>query len=116
MEDQNKPEGTPEAPKVPEKKTVEVKYEIQLGKLAIIVVLGVILAVTAGFFVGKEVGFTTGFSQVTVDKPAYCTADTFGGKVVVDCNELSNVSLDDLCQWASPDLRDKVKLVLITGN
>jgi hypothetical protein len=108
-------EETNPSPK-PEKKTVEVRYEIQMGKLAAIMLIGIIVAIGAGFFLGSQVGFATGFSQVTVEKPAYCTSDVYGGKVVVKCNELGNVSLDSLCQWASPELREKVKLVLITGD
>jgi hypothetical protein len=99
----------------PDKKTVEVKYEIQLGQLALILVVGMIVAVSAGFLIGKEVGFAKGFSDVDVTKPDYCTSDTVGGKVTVRCNELGNVTLDDLCKWASPDLQEKVKLVLVTG-
>jgi|GEM_PF-3352807 len=103
-EQQNKPQS--------EKKTVEVKYEIQLGQLTAIVIIGILIAIGAGFFVGKAVGAVA----VDVEKPDYCTADVSGGKVVVSCNELGNVSLDSLCQWASPELREKVKLVLITEN
>jgi|SRR3990172_931247 len=100
----------------PEKRTVEVRYEIQLGQLAAILIIGMIVAIGAGFFLGNEIGFSKGFSQIEVEKPAYCTSSAEGGKVVVECNELGNVSLDSLCQWASPDLRDKVRLVLITGD
>lgn len=96
------------------KRTVEVKYEVQLGQLIAIVVISLLLCVGAGFWIGKEVGFTKGFSQVAVEKPDYCTADTSGGQVVVKCNELGNVSLESLCQWASPELKEKVKLVLVT--
>jgi len=96
------------------KKMVEVKYEIQMGQLLVIIVIGLLLAIGAGFWLGHEMGYTKGFSQVDVEKPAYCTADTSEGKVIVKCNELGNVSLESLCQWASPDLKEKVRLVLIT--
>lgn len=95
-------------------KTVEVKYEIQLGQLLGVALLAVGIAIVLGFFVGNEYGHTKGFSQVTVEKPAYCTADTSAGLVQVKCNELGNVSMKDFCSWASPELKDKVKLVLIT--
>ncbi|MEM2874383.1 MAG: hypothetical protein QW063_03000 [Candidatus Nanoarchaeia archaeon] len=96
------------------KKTVEVRYEIQLGQLLAIVVISLLLCVGAGFWVGKEVGFAKGFSQVVVEKPDYCTADTSGGQVTVKCNELGNISLESLCKWASPELKEKIRLVLVT--
>lgn len=96
------------------KKMVEVKYEIQMGQLIGVVLLGILLVTIAGFWFGRETGFNKGFSQVTVEKPAYCTADNSGGKVVVKCNELGNVSLESLCKWASPELKDKIKLVIVT--
>ena len=95
------------------KKTVEVKYEIQLGQLLGVALLGVGLAVILGFWIGSSYGHATGFSQVTVEKPAYCTADTSAGTVKITCNELGNVSLESLCQWASPELKDKIRIVLI---
>jgi hypothetical protein len=95
------------------KKTIEVKYEIQLGQLLAIALLAVGLAAIAGFWGGNEYGYTKGFSQVTVDKPTYCTADTSAGIVSIKCNELGNVSMKDFCGWASPELKDKVKLVLV---
>ena len=97
-----------------QKKTVEVKYEIQLGKLLGIALLGVGLALVLGLFIGNGYGYAKGFSQVTVEKPAYCTADTSAGIVQVKCNELGNVSMKDFCAWASPELKEKVKLVLVT--
>jgi hypothetical protein len=97
-----------------QKKVVEVKYEIQLGKLLGIALLAVGLAILLGFFIGNSYGYTKGFSQVSVEKPAYCTADVSAGIVKIKCNELGNVSMKDFCNWASPDLKEKVKLVLIT--
>lgn len=102
-----------EQPQV-QKKTVEVKYEIQLGQLLGIALLGVGLAVILGFFIGNGYGYAKGFSQVEVDKPAYCTADTSAGLVKISCNELSNISLSTLCSVASPELKDKIRIVLIT--
>ncbi len=96
------------------KKTVEVKYEIQLGQLLGIALLGVGLAVILGFFVGNGYGYAKGFSQVEVVKPDYCTSDTSAGIVNVRCNELGNVSMKEFCSWASPELKEKVKLVLVT--
>jgi len=95
------------------KKTVEVKYEIQLGQLLGVALLGVGLAIVLGFWVGNSYGYTHGFSQVEVEKPAYCTTDMSSGHVIINCNELGNVSMKEFCNWASPELKDKVKLVLI---
>lgn len=96
-----------------QKKTVEVKYEIQLGKLLGVALLGVGLAMVLGFFIGNGYGFAKGFSQVDIEKPAYCTADTSAGMVQIKCNELGNVSMKEFCSWASPELKEKVRLVLI---
>jgi len=96
-----------------QKKTVEVKYEIQLGKLLGVALLGVGLALILGLFIGNSYGFAKGFSQVTVEKPAYCNADTSAGTVKISCNELGNVSMKEFCSWASPELKEKVRLVLI---
>ena len=98
-----------------QKKTVEVKYEIQLGQLLGVALLGVGLAIVLGFWVGSEYGFAKGFSQVDVIKPDYCNADMSAGTVNIKCNELGNVSMKDFCNWASPELKDKVKLVLINN-
>lgn len=97
-----------------QKKTVEVKYEIQLGQLLGVALLGVGLAVILGFFVGNGYGYAKGFSQVEVAKPAYCTSDTSAGFVNISCNEITNISLSTLCSVASPELKDKIRIVLIT--
>jgi hypothetical protein len=96
------------------KKTVEVRYEMQLGQLLSIALLGVGIAIVLGFWVGSSYGYAKGFSQVEVVKPAYCTADTSAGMVNISCNELGNVSMNEFCSWASPEMKEKVKLVLIT--
>lgn len=89
-------------------------YELLMGQLIIIVIVGILIAVGSGFLVGKYVGYAQGTSTAIVEKPNYCSTDKVDNKIVVRCNELGNVSLDNLCQWASPDLKNKIKLVLVS--
>lgn len=92
----------------------EQRYELLMGQLIAIVIIGILIAIGSGFWAGKYVGYAQGTSTAIIEKPAYCNADKVGGKIVVKCNELGNVSLDNLCQWASPELKDKIKLVIVT--
>ncbi|MFH0869054.1 MAG: hypothetical protein V1839_02400 [archaeon] len=89
-------------------------YELLMGQLIIIVIVGILIAIGSGFWIGKYVGYMQGTSAATVEIPNYCSSSGVNGKIIVKCNELGNVSLDNLCQWASPDLKNKIKLVLVT--
>ncbi len=91
----------------------EIRYELMMGQLILIVIVGILLSITAGFFIGKEVGLTKGISASIIEKPAYCTVDKQSDVVEVKCNELTNVSMDSLCEWISPELKDKIKIVVI---
>lgn len=93
----------------------EPKYELLVGQLMAIVIIGILVSIGSGFLVGKYVGFAQGSSTAVVEKPEYCSADKVDGHIVVRCNELGNVSLDSLCKWASPDLMEKIRLVIITS-
>ena len=92
----------------------EPTYELMVGQLIAIVIIGILVSIGSGFLVGKYVGYAQGTSTAIVDKADYCTTDKVGGRIVVKCNELANVSLDNLCQWASPELKEKIKLVIVT--
>jgi len=94
----------------------ELKYELQLGQLLIIVIVGILLSVGAGYLLGKQIGFSQGTSTVQVDKPAYCNVDKLSDRIKVSCNELGDLSLDSLCRFGSPELKDKVRIVLIGSN
>jgi hypothetical protein len=91
----------------------ELKYELQMGHLIAIVIIGILLAMLAGYWVGKEVGFSRGTSTLEIEKPAYCSVDKFPDKIKVSCNELGNVSLDSLCKFGSADLKEKIRIVII---
>ena len=104
--------GEPKPVHRPEKR--EVKYEMLVGQLILAILVGIFLALGAGFLVGKEVGLSKSIGDVNVEKPDYCTVDKAGGGVQVRCNELTNVSLDSLCKWVSPELKGRIRIVMIT--
>lgn len=104
-----------ESSEIGRKRVIEGRYEIQLGQLLLVLLVGILVAIGVGFMVGKEIGFAKGFGEVTIEKPAYCTADSTAGKVTVTCNELRNVTLGSLCKWVSPELIDKIRLVIVTS-
>ena len=104
--------GNEMMPEVKESKAP--RYELLMGQLIAIVIIGILVSIAGGFFIGKYVGFAQGTSTAIVEKPEYCTADKVDDHIKVKCNELGNVSLDNLCKWASPDLKEKIRLVIIT--
>ncbi|MBD3263051.1 hypothetical protein GF374_01585 [Candidatus Woesearchaeota archaeon] len=83
-------------------------------QLIIIVLVGIFLSLGIGYWVGKEVGFSKGVSAVSVEKPDYCTVDKSSGNIIVECNELKNMTLDSLCEWVPEELKNKLKIVIIT--
>ena len=96
----------------PEQKR-ETKYELMMGQLIAVVIIGMLLALGSGYWLGKQVGFSHGMSTVEVDKPAYCSVDKLPDKIQVTCNELTNVSLESLCQFGSQDLKENIRILLI---
>ena len=84
-----------------------------MGHLVAIVMIGMLVTLGVGFAVGNYVGLTNGISTSVIEKPEYCSIDKTGTKIHVKCNELSNITLENLCQWASPELKNKVRLVVI---
>jgi len=91
----------------------EKKFEILMGQLILVIVIGLIFAVFIGYQMGKETGQAIAVSHVTIEKPEYCTIDKQDDKIIMKCNELKNVTLDELCEWVSPELKEKVKIMLI---
>lgn len=92
----------------------EKPFELMMYQLIIIVLVGIFLSLGIGYWIGKEVGFSKGISTVSIEKPDYCTVDKSGDKIIVSCNELENVTLDSLCEWVPGELKDKLKIVIIT--
>lgn len=88
--------------------------ELMIGQLLIIVIAGILLSIGAGYWLGQQIGTANSLSTAVVQTPGYCNVDRIGDGFHVKCNELGNVSLDNLCKWASPELKDKIKLVIIT--
>lgn len=92
------------------KQTIEIKYEITLGRLIGLFLLALFITGVVGFFIGEKLAI----SKIKVDVPSYCSASIVNEKVKVKCNDLGNLSLDTVCKWLSPELRDKIKIVVIS--
>ena len=92
------------------KETNEVKYELMMYQLVIVVLVGVFVALGIGFWTGKTVGFSKGVDAVQTEIPHYCTINKQGPELNVTCNELG-LNLDDACKITSPAFRSRVKIV-----
>ena len=90
-------------------------YELMMGQLIIIVIAGILLSIAAGYWLGNQIGVAKTLSTATIQTPEYCNVERAGIDFKVKCNELGNVTLDNLCKWASPELKDKIRLVVITS-
>jgi hypothetical protein len=93
------------------KKTIEIKYEITLGKLLGIFALVLLITFASAFFLGKELSV----SKIKVSTPEYCSAKIIGNEVLVKCNDLGNISLETVCKWLSPELQNKIKIVVLSS-
>jgi len=92
----------------------EKPFELMMYQLIIIVLVGIFLSLGIGYWVGKDVGFSKGTSAVVIEKPDYCTVDKSSDKIIISCNELKDMTLDSLCEWVPEELKDKIKIVIIT--
>ncbi len=90
------------------------KYEILMGQLILIILVALLATLSAGYFLGKEVGFSKGTSTTSIVTPEYCTVDRSADKIHIDCSELEDITLDDLCGYMSPALKEKIRIVMIT--
>ncbi|MGB9675483.1 MAG: hypothetical protein ACP5IJ_02320 [Candidatus Nanoarchaeia archaeon] len=91
-------------------KTIEIKYEITLGKLLGIFALALLLTFASAYVLGKELAI----SKIKVSTPEYCSSTIENGKVIVKCNDLGNLSLETFCKWLSPDLQNKIRIVVVS--
>jgi len=96
------------------KKPKEPKYELLMGQLILGILVGIFLALGAGYMLGKEIGVSKALSDLPIDKPDYCTVDKVGGTLTIRCSELKNVTLDSLCTWISPELKDRIRIMIIS--
>jgi hypothetical protein len=85
------------------------QYEIVMYKLLIIVLVGIFVAISLGFFAGHAFGV----ASADVETPEYCYSKAIGGKIVVECNELSDTTVADLCKLFSEEIEQKTRVVLI---
>lgn len=92
----------------------EKPFELMMYQLIIIILVGIFLSLGIGYLVGKEIGFSKGTDIVSVEKPDYCNVDKTGHTIKVECNELQNMTLDSLCEWVPEDLKDRIKIMIIT--
>ncbi|MEM2954689.1 MAG: hypothetical protein QW625_01935 [Candidatus Nanoarchaeia archaeon] len=92
------------------KQTIEIKYEITLGRLFGIFLLALAITGVAAFFIGEKLAS----KNIKVETPEYCSASMTNEKIIVKCNDLGNLSLDTVCKWLSPELRDKIKIVVVS--
>ncbi|MEK6807440.1 MAG: hypothetical protein AABX75_00260, partial [Nanoarchaeota archaeon] len=88
----------------------ENKMELMMYQLVIVIVIGFLIALAAGFMAGRTVGFSGGVDAVQAKIPDYCTVNKQGSEINVKCNEMG-LSLDDVCAITSPALRSKVRVV-----
>lgn len=95
-------------------KPKEPKYELLMGQLILGIIVGIFLALAAGYFLGNEIGTSRALSDLPINKPDYCTVDKIGGELTISCSELTNVTLDSLCQWISPDLKDRIRIMIVS--
>lgn len=97
-----------------EKMKSQAQYELMMGHFILIVVVGMLLTLGAGYFVGKEIGFARGNSALGVITPEYCNAVQTEDGISVKCNELAGVDLSGACELLSSNLKQKIKVVVIT--
>lgn len=93
----------------------ENKLELVMYQLVLVIVVGFLIALAAGFFTGRTVGFSNGVDAVKAEIPDYCTVNKQGSEIKVACNELG-LSLEEVCAITSPALRSKVRVVSISGE
>ena len=84
-------------------------------QLVLVVVIGFLVALAAGFFAGRAVGFSGGVDAVQAEIPDYCSVTKQGSEINVKCNELG-LTLEEVCAITSPALRSKVRVVSIGGE
>lgn len=87
----------------------EKSYEIVMYKLLIIVLIGMFIAIGMGFLGGRAVGLY----NTDIETPEYCYSSISSGKVVVECNELSDTTVAELCTILSDEIEKQTKVVLI---
>ncbi len=85
------------------------QYEIVMYKLLIIVLVGIFVALSLGFLAGQAVGI----ANAEIETPDYCYSQVSGGKVSIECNELSDTTVADLCKLFSTEIEEMTRVVLI---
>lgn len=94
---------------------VEINYEIKMYQLLILFLIGIFASIGVGLWLGESMGYSKGIDAVSIHTPDYCYAQNEGHEdVMIVCNELENVTVDELCDTLSEPLEHIVK-ILITG-
>lgn len=90
------------------------QYEIKMWQLMLLVIVGIFAALLLGFYFGDRVGEAEAAGDIDVELPDYCTYKLARGKVTVRCNELEDLSANEVCNMLSTPLKDKIHIVIAT--
>ncbi|MBT3940479.1 hypothetical protein HOF46_00340 [Candidatus Woesearchaeota archaeon] len=93
-----------------------MKYEITMYKLLGIFMVGSIVFMSIGFWMGHTLGETSKIDDAQVMVPPYCHASFRGNEITVSCTELEDYSALELCNMFSTSLKDKIRVVVITSD
>ena len=94
----------------------EIKqYEIKMWQLMALVIIGIFVALIFGFYFGDRVGAAEATSNINVELPNYCTYTIAKGEVTIVCNELEDLSANEVCNMLSTPLKDKIHVVIATS-
>lgn len=105
------PVALPEAKEQPK----EQKFELMMYQLVLIVIVGMLITLGVGYFVGKEIGVARAVDLMEIHSPDYCLTEVKGSNINVRCSEM-NMSLDEMCGYISPAMKSRIKIMLITGK
>ena len=93
----------------------KMKYEITMYKLLGIFIVGLIIFMGIGFWVGNTFGYSRGVDETDIIVPDYCSASYRGGQITVTCTELEDYTALELCNMLSSSLKNKIKVVVIAN-
>jgi hypothetical protein len=97
------------------KSEAKVKYEVPMYKLVAIFGFALLIFLVAGFWMGNQVGYSSGLDNVDVTVPEYCTTVQRSGTITVTCTELEDYSAEELCSILSTSLQKQIKVVVIAN-
>jgi hypothetical protein len=93
----------------------ENKFELMMYQLVLIVIVGMLVTLGIGYFVGKEVGIARAVNLMDINAPDYCLTEVKGSNINVRCSEM-NMTLDEMCGYISPAMKSRIRIMLVTGK